>query len=211
MRKFTPGLGYHILTPLYGWAVRATMPELEFKRLLLDQAAIEAGFRVADIGCGTGVLARMAKERCSDSQVTGYDVDPRMLSRAAANASSGEIPWVLAEPGRPLPIPNASVDRVFSSLVFHHLTNDEKAFLLSDIRRVLAPNGALHLADWVQPRTIVERTGFLGIRLLDGFAVTKAHAEGRLQQIVRDAGFSEIRETGEFSTILGRLGLFRAC
>lgn len=45
-------------------------------------------------------------------------------------------------------VANGSVDMVFASNVFEHLTRDEMTACLSEVRRVLRPGGALHI---VQP------------------------------------------------------------
>ena len=46
-----------------------------------------------------------------------------------------------------LPYPDGSVDRVFSSLMLHHLDDSSKDELLAEVRRVLRPHGVLVLAD----------------------------------------------------------------
>ncbi|MEZ5394878.1 MAG: methyltransferase domain-containing protein [Bryobacterales bacterium] len=53
---------------------------------MLDAAEVQAGDRVLDVACGTGVLAQAAAER-SDS-VTGLDLNPGMLAVAAERSVS---------------------------------------------------------------------------------------------------------------------------
>lgn len=47
-----------------------------------------------------------------------------------------------------LPYLDGSVDRVFSSLLLHHLDPAAKDALLAEVRRVLRPDGVLVLADF---------------------------------------------------------------
>jgi len=47
-----------------------------------------------------------------------------------------------------LPYPDNSFDRVVSSLVFHHLTRENKIHSLKEVFRVLKPQGELHVLDF---------------------------------------------------------------
>src|SRR3954470_22261783 len=52
---------------------------------ILRQAGITAGMRVADFGCGVGVVSRMLAEMVGPSgSVTGIDVNAAQLEEAAA-------------------------------------------------------------------------------------------------------------------------------
>ena len=50
------------------------------RRTLLDQATIKPGFRVLDIGCGTGTLAILIKSLHPGVDVVGLDPDPKALA-----------------------------------------------------------------------------------------------------------------------------------
>lgn len=85
-KGITPALRFHALTPLYDRVVALTTRERTFKQALLDQAAIEPGHQVLDVGCGTGTLAIAALRRQPDGQVSGLDADPAVLAIAARKA-----------------------------------------------------------------------------------------------------------------------------
>ncbi len=54
---YIPALRFNWLTEFYDPIVRATTRERTFKSRLIDEAEIEAGHRVLDLGCGTGTLS----------------------------------------------------------------------------------------------------------------------------------------------------------
>src|SRR5579863_7402408 len=67
-RSYLPAAGKRWLLPLYDpllWLLGADQP----KRLLIDQAGIRSGFRILDVGCGTGTLAVQIKKLHPDSEV----------------------------------------------------------------------------------------------------------------------------------------------
>ena len=74
--------------------------------------------------------------------VAGIDADPEALDRARAKASATGTTVELVEgPSSGLPFPDASFDRVVSSLLFHHLSLDDKRATLAEARRVLRLDG----------------------------------------------------------------------
>ena len=75
---------------------------------------------------------------------------------------------------------------------------------------MLKPGGELHVADWGQARTIVERLLFVPVQILDGFEPTTDNVEGLLPLLIADAGFADVVETMTFSTMFGPLSLYRA-
>jgi len=130
-----------------------TMRESTFKSRLIQQAHIEPGQRVLDLGCGTGTLTLMAKAQRPEADVVGIDADPTILEIAKAKSNAGGLE-IEFEQGMSfeLPFADASFDRVLSSLLFHHLSREAKSRTLKEIVRVLRPDGQLHIADWGMPR-----------------------------------------------------------
>ena len=58
------------------------MRESTFKRRLVEQARIEKGQRVLDLGCGTGTLTILIKKSHPEAEVIGLDGDPNILEIA---------------------------------------------------------------------------------------------------------------------------------
>lgn len=104
---------------------------------------------VLDVGCGTGRLLRAATARWPDAQPIGVDPAQGMVDRAMQLTPGATIERGLAES---LPLPDASVDLVFSTISFHHW--HDKAAGVREIARVLRPGGHFILADFAPPRLL---------------------------------------------------------
>lgn len=210
-RNYVPALAYHWLTPFYDFVVRATTRERRFKQALIQQACFVPGQRVLDLASGTGTLAIWIKQREPLLDITGVDIDPAILARAARKAKTAnlKINFVRAL-SYDLPYPAAGFDRVISSLFFHHLSWEDKSRTAQELFRVLKPGGELHVADWGRPANFVMRGLFLMIQCLDGFETTRDNAAGRLVSLFEGAGFVDVSERRTFSTLFGTLALYRA-
>jgi len=90
------------------------------------------GFRVLDVGCGTGRLEAALAGR---ARVWGVDAEPRMLEVARRKAPDATFREARAEA---LPFKDAWFDRIVMWLS-SHLFDSQRAF--AEARRVLAPGG----------------------------------------------------------------------
>jgi ubiquinone/menaquinone biosynthesis C-methylase UbiE len=100
-----------------------------------------AGKRVLDAACGPGLYAAELV-RCG-AQVVGFDQSPRMVEICRGRVSQGEfrvhdladrIDW----------LPDGSVDLALCALALEYV--DDRISALSELRRVLKPDGALVLS-----------------------------------------------------------------
>ena len=210
-RRIVPALRYFWLTPAYDFVVAATTRERIVKMSLLEQARLEPGHRVLDLASGTGTLSIWAKLRQPHACLVGIDADPAILAIARSKLRREGVD-VQFDQGRStaLPYPDASFDRVLSSLFFHHLSWEDKQATATEVYRVLRPGGELHVADWGLAKGPLARTAFLAIQLLDGFVNTQDNVNGRLESLFQGAGFTEVSELSRFGTIFGILSLYRA-
>ena len=208
---YLPALRFRALTPLFDPVVRETTRELTFKGALVDDAALQPGHRVLDLGSGTGTLAIMVKQREPGAEVTGLDADPQILELARRKAAQLGLAIGFDEGlATELPYPDGSYDRVLSTLFFHHLTSEDKRECLAEIRRVLRPDGELHLADFTAPADLVQALLSWQVRLFDGLERTRENFTGRLAKIVAGAGYSEIHQGRRLRTAFGTVGLLSA-
>jgi SAM-dependent methyltransferase len=104
---------------------------------------------VLDVGCGTGRLLRAAAARWPGAQLIGVDPAQGMVDGARQLTPGATIHRGLAES---LPLPNASVELVVSTMSSHHWR--DQAAGVREIARVLRPGGHFILADVALPRVL---------------------------------------------------------
>jgi ubiquinone/menaquinone biosynthesis C-methylase UbiE len=167
--------------------------------------------RIVDLGCGTGAMALALARAYPSATLIGVDGDPDVLERARAKACAEGIELELHETlADRLPVPDASVQCVVSTLMFHHLVPSVKRDVLAEVRRVLEPSGQLLICDVGRASDPAMRAAFFAVQLLDGFANTREHARGELPEIVSQAGFSAVTVFGRYRTGGGTLELIEA-
>lgn len=206
-RHFLPAAGRDLFLPLYDPFTRLAGVD-GLRRLLLEQAALQPVSRVLDVGCGTGTLAILIKRQHPTITVIGVDPDPKALARAERKARAADVS-VHFERGfaDTLGYPDASFDRVFSSLMFHHLGRNEKERSLREIRRVLRPGARLEFLDIANAESHAH--GRLA-RLIHPPRQMKDNADARIIQLMTAAGFVAAKKIGERRLIFGNVAFFQA-
>jgi ubiquinone/menaquinone biosynthesis C-methylase UbiE len=204
--SYIPALRFHALTRLFDPVMASLFAETSLRQRLIGQARLEPGQRVLDLGCGTGSLLIAIKEQWPSIQAVGLDADSGVLEIARRKAVRAGVSIELvhrssSEPG----LPDASFDRVLSSLFFHHLTRESKLRTLGCARALLAPGGELHLMDWGKPTNRLMRTLFRVVEIVDGRETTADNVEGRMLPLLTEAGFGA-HATGHVDTVLGTIG-----
>jgi len=107
---------------------------------ICEQARLESGAPIADIGSGTGISARLFVER--GYQVHALEPNPDM--RAAAETLLGAQPnfHSSAAPAENTGLPDAAVKLVISAQAFHWFATPAAVV---EFRRILAPGGTIAL------------------------------------------------------------------
>ncbi len=209
--SFIPALRYRPLTRFYDRVLATTLKEEKLKSLLVVQAALAPGQHVLDLGCGTGTLSVLLARAQPEATHLALDADPEALSIARRKAERDGVEVEFHQSlAWEAPFANASLDRVVSSLFFHHLKHDDKLRTLRRVRDWLRPGGELHVADWGRAQDPLMRLAFLPVQVLDGFETTTDSVRGRLVAMMRESGFEEVTETRRERTLLGTLSLYRA-
>ncbi|MCC6160354.1 MAG: methyltransferase domain-containing protein [Pyrinomonadaceae bacterium] len=208
--NYIPALGFDFLTPLYDTVVKWTTREKVFKTKLVEQIDIPSSGRLLDLACGTATLTVALKRRFPHAETHGLDGDARILriARRKAAASGAEINFSEAL-STTMPYPAEYFDAIVTSLFFHHLTPANKRRTLEEVFRVLKAGGTLHLADWGKAANVLMKAASQPIIWLDG-ATTKDSLQGRLPELVAEAGLIEIDETASFGTFFGTIRLHKA-
>jgi ubiquinone/menaquinone biosynthesis C-methylase UbiE len=191
------------------WRVVGNAPELYERHLvpaifgpwaatLLELILPQAGERVLDVACGTGVVARLVAQYVGPAgEVVGLDLNPGMLAVARSMRPSGMIEWQEGS-AVALPFPDAAFDVVFCQQGLQFFPDRPAA--VREMYRVLAPGGRLALSVW---RPIQQSPGFAALAEALGRHVSPeaaalmhapfalAHAE-ELRALIAGAGFGDV-------------------
>jgi 2-polyprenyl-3-methyl-5-hydroxy-6-metoxy-1,4-benzoquinol methylase len=117
-------------------------------RAALNMLGVQKGWRIADIGCGNGVLATEAA--LMGAEVDAIDISPAMLAlaeiyardrRAAVRVQSAGLLSFAYQPN--------SYDLIVSEFTLHHLPDFWKAVAMSRIFAALKPGANFYLRDIV--------------------------------------------------------------
>lgn len=111
------------------------------------------GSRMADIGCGDGVMDLGLFQLAHPAALTGFDIFPvdtaTLLSRAMAQGVAAELPEGLgfSQCGpEHLHAPDHSFDYIFSWSAFEHVVRPVR--VLQEVHRILTPEGMLMIQLW---------------------------------------------------------------
>ena len=174
----------HLVGPLFRpWALA-----------ILDEAGLRRDDRVLDVACGTGIVARLAKERLGPgARVAAVDVSAPMLE--VARSLSPAVDW---REGNAAALPlrdGEAFDVVFCQQGLQFFNDREGA--AREMRRALVPGGRLAVSTWrpIAEAPVFRETHRIAERLL-GPIVDQRHALGderELERLLVEAGFDEVR------------------
>lgn len=210
-KSFIPVLRFKKLTKLYDFFLRITFPENKIKKALIEQLQLKGTETVLDFGCGTGTLSIMIKERFPNVNITGIDVDDKILSIAEKKILDKNLSIQLKKyDGENLPfIGNQHFDKMVSSLVFHHLPTDTKRKIFSQLYQLIKPGGELHIADFGKAKTVYTKIALEIFRRFDGEENTRINAKGLLPDFIKEGGFTEVEFLKSYNTAFGTVDLLK--
>jgi ubiquinone/menaquinone biosynthesis C-methylase UbiE len=168
---------------------------------LLRIAELKPGERVLDVGCGTGIVTRLAAQEVGDGgTVVGVDIDPGMLA-VARSVSPPELHIGWHEAGaEKLPLENDSFDVALCQMSLQFVEDRAKA--LAEMHRVLVTGGRIliDLPGHVTPpfESLAESMGRHIAKEGKGFVqrVFSLHDSAEVKKLLTKAGFRrvEVRE-----------------
>ncbi len=123
--------------------------------LLVTLSGVDESARVLDVACGPGFLTMTFGAKCAEA--TGVDATPAFVEAANAEAMRRRLANTTFREGRAdrLELPDDEFDLVTCRAAFHHFVNPET--VLSEMKRVARPGGALLIADMIASEDPSER------------------------------------------------------
>jgi ubiquinone/menaquinone biosynthesis C-methylase UbiE len=135
--------------------------------------------KIADIACGTGILADRIQRELHPAEIYGVDMSDGML--AQAKQRSPEVTW-LKGPAEQLPFDDGVLDAVVTTSAFHFF---DHPVALGDFYRVLRPGGVAVVAT-IGPRHNLPLPEFVDRR----FHIAHSPTPAALRVLFEGAGFT---------------------
>jgi SAM-dependent methyltransferase len=175
-------------------------------------AKLEAGAKVADVGCGLGASTLVMARAYPKSQFVGFDGHPRSIELARQRArEAGVDDRVQFEVAKSTEFPGSGYDLVAHFDCLHDMGDPVGA--ARHVRRTLAPGGAWMLVEPFAADAIEDNLNPVGrvyyaastmicvpASLADGrpgLALGAQAGEARLRRVVSEGGFSRFRRATE--------------
>ncbi|MGE4292993.1 MAG: class I SAM-dependent methyltransferase [Desulfovibrio sp.] len=107
------------------------------------------GMRVLDLGCGPGSLCEiLARRAAPDAEIIGLDLSADQLAEARRHTAGSACRTTFLQASMDeVPLPDAGMDLVFSSMAFHETPSTVRKRTVAEVARLLRPGGSFILAD----------------------------------------------------------------
>lgn len=143
------------------------------------------GKTILEIGCGSGLGAKIILKYFFPQKIIATDLDPRQIALAKKNVREREITFERADATK-LNYQDKGFDAVFDYGVIHHLPLPEWKECLNEIYRVLKPKGKVFVYD-----TSIESFNTIF---------------GRILKLVTIHPYSRMYRKEEFTNCLNKIG-----
>ena len=120
--------------------------EKRFRNLAWQGLDLTTDTKILDLCCGSGQSTQFLVQY--SQHVTGLDISPLSLGRAARNVPQADYLEGLAEQ---IPCEDNQFDLVHTSAALHEMTPEQREQILAQVYRVLKPGGFFVLIDLHRP------------------------------------------------------------
>src|SRR5215471_2804727 len=177
-------------------------------RHLIEEARLQPGETILEVGCGTGVLDRwLARHTGGANRIVGLDVSRYMLREAMALAKQEGLEDVIEfreGSAEALPFPESSFDVAMSSTVIQRVEADR---MLQEMVRVVKPGGRVAVVGHAHdmPRWVnLALPAALKTKIeAPGWASDRGHSLGcddaSLYRRLRQAGLTQVKMFPQFA------------
>lgn len=208
--KRLDGYDEHMLTCIEGAGV--------FYPYTAGQLPREAGCRVLDLGCGTGLELGEYYALNPDAKVTGIDLSDRMLDALRQKFAGKEIELIRGS-YFDVPFGEGEYDAAVSVESLHHFTKEEKIPLYAKLYGALKENGYFILTDYFAPseeeeilcrRTLMEMKREQGLGDGEFYHYDTPLTVAHETEALLEAGFSSVeslRSWGATHTLMAKKSL----
>lgn len=174
--------------------------EKALREMTVNLALVKPGDCVLEVGCATGSLTLEAKRKAGSSgKVFGIDIIPGMIevSRQKSTQAGLDVTFQLGSI-EDITFPKNHFDVVMCSFMIFHMSEQTRRKGITEIFRVLKPEGRLMVLDLALPANPVSR---VITKILLGFMLK--HDLKELMPLMETCGFTKIEFSQAKYRILG--------
>jgi len=115
--------------------------------MIAERTGAGGGASVLDIGCGTGNLIALLRERSPEAKVCGVDPADNMVRLVRDRFRDDPMVEIVKGEGTKIPYLSENFDCVVSNLALHHVLPQLRLLCSAEVARVLRPGGRLVYSD----------------------------------------------------------------
>jgi ubiquinone/menaquinone biosynthesis C-methylase UbiE len=161
---------------------------------LADLAAISAGQRVIDVGCGPGALTAELAERVGQPSVAAVDPSEPFVDAACERHPGVDV---RLGPAEQLPFPDRSFDAALAQLVVNFMSDPVAG--VAEMRRVTRAGGVVAACVWDHtggrgPLSPLWEAAAQLDPTVEGESRLVGSTEGDLERVFSEAGLAEVEE-----------------